>query len=266
MAPGSSVAEKFDQLVNIMATLRSEKGCPWDRIQDEKSILNFFLEEAYELAAAILEGKPEEVAEELGDVLMEIVFLARIYEEKRLFDLNRVLEGINQKMISRHPHVFGSAKLESAQEVRNEWSKAKIREKAREDPLGGIFREMPALLEAFFLGRRAAQFGFDWPSAEAALEKLEEELVELKAGIYSADEKIFREEIGDFLFSLVNVCRLKGVNPELALRQANQKFRRRFNWLRKILKSRGKELGQANLQEMDEIWEEIKKREKSLKE
>lgn len=262
MAPLSSVAEKFDQLVKIMATLRGERGCPWDKIQDEKSILNFFLEEAYELAEAILNGKPEEVAEELGDVLMEIVFLSRIYEEKRLFDLNRVLEGINQKMIRRHPHVFGSTKLTNAQEVKNEWSKAKVREKATEDPMASISRKIPALLEAFLLGRRAAQFGFDWPSAKAALEKAEEELAELKAGLSSANEEILREEMGDLLFSLVNVCRLKGINPELILRQANQKFRHRFNWLREILKMRGKELGQANLQEMDEIWEEIKKKEK----
>lgn len=262
MAQLSSVGKKFDQLVKIMATLRGDKGCPWDKIQDEKSILNFFLEEAYELAEAILRNKPEEVAEELGDVLMEIVFLSRIYEEKSLFDLNRVLEGINQKMIRRHPHVFGSAKLTSAQEVKNEWSKAKIREKAREDPLAGIARKMPALLEAFLLGRRVAQFGFDWPSAEAALEKAEEELAELKAGLSSANEAILREEMGDLLFSLVNVCRLKGINPELILREANQKFRCRFKRLQQILKKRGKELGQANLQEMDDIWEEIKKQEK----
>lgn len=262
MAKLSSVAEKFDQLVKIMATLRGDKGCPWDRIQDEKSILNFFLEEAYELAEAILKAKPEEVAEELGDVLMEIVFLARIYEEKGWFDLNQVLEGINQKMINRHPHVFGPTKLASAQEVINEWSKAKIKEKATEDPLAGISRKMPALFEAFLLGRRVAQFGFDWPSAEAALEKAEEELAELKAGLSSANEETLREEMGDFLFSLVNVCRLKGINPELTLRQANQKFRHRFNWLRQILKKRGKELGEAGLQEMDEIWEEIKKWEK----
>lgn len=262
MAQLSSVGKKFDQLVKIMATLRGDKGCPWDKIQDEKSILNFFLEEAYELAEVILRDKPEEVAEELGDVLMEIVFLSRIYEEKSLFDLNRVLEGINQKMIRRHPHVFGSAKLASAQEVKDEWSKAKIREKAREDPLAGVSRKMPALLEAFLLGRRAAQFGFDWPSAEAALEKAEEELAELKAGLSSVNEEILREEMGDLLFSLVNVCRLKGINPELILRQANQKFRSRFKRLRQILKMRGKELGQANLQEMDDIWEEIKKQEK----
>lgn len=265
MVQNSRAGEKFDQLVKIMAILRGEKGCPWDRIQDEKSILNFFLEEAYELAEAILNGKPEEVAEELGDVLMEIVFLARIYEEKSLFDLNQILEGINQKMISRHPHVFGSAKLKSAQEVKYEWSKAKTREKITEDPLVAISRRMPALLEAFLLSRRAAQFGFDWPTAEAALEKSEEELAELKAGLSSANEKILREEMGDFLFSVVNVCRLKGINPELTLRQANQKFRHRFNLLRQILKMRGKELGQANLQEMDEIWEEIKKQEKAMR-
>jgi len=262
MADYSGIAEKFSELVKIMVTLRGEGGCPWDRIQDEKSILNFFLEEAYELAEAILKGRPEEVAEELGDVLMEIVFLARIYEEKGCFDLNLVIEGINQKMINRHPHVFGSAKLTSPQEVRNEWSKLKIKEKAEEDPLAGISSRMPALLEAFLLGRRAAQFGFDWPSAEAAFEKLEEELAELKAGLSLVEDKILREEIGDFLFSLANVCRLKGINPELTLKQANQKFRLRFNLIRQKLKERGKELGQASLEEMDKIWEEIKGKER----
>jgi len=262
MAELSGIAEKFSELVKIMATLRGEAGCPWDKIQDEKSILNFFLEEAYELAEAILKKKPEEVAEELGDVLMEIVFLARIYEEKGCFDLNQVLEGINQKMINRHPHVFSSARLTSPQEVRKEWSKLKIKEKAEEDPLAGISPRMPALLEAFLLGRRAAQFGFDWPSAEAAFEKLEEEMDELKAGLSLDHDEILREEMGDFLFSLANVCRLKGINPELTLKQANQKFRLRFNLMRQKLKERGKELGQASLEEMDIIWEEIKGKER----
>lgn len=265
MASSEAIVQKFLELVEIMATLRSEKGCPWDRSQDEKSILNFFLEEAYELAMAILEGKPEEIAEELGDVMMEIIFLARIYEEKGCFDLKDVLEGINQKMINRHPHVFGQAKITTAQEVKREWSRLKIKEKNMADPLGGIPKTAPALLEAFLLGRRASQFGFDWPSAEAALEKTEEELAEFKAELRSSSDQVLEEELGDLLFSLANVCRLKGINPELILKQANQKFRRRFALLWQTLKKRGKEPSQVTLEEMDKIWEEIKKEERREK-
>lgn len=262
MASSEVIARKFLELVEIMATLRSERGCPWDRSQDERSILNFFLEEAYELAKAILEGRPEEVAEELGDVMMEIIFLARIYEEKGCFDLKDILEGINQKMINRHPHVFGEAQLTTAQEVKREWFKYKIKEKNTDDPLGEISKTTPALLEAFLLGRRASQFGFDWPSAEAALEKAEEELAELKGELAASSDQVLREELGDLLFSLANVCRLKGINPELILKQANQKFRRRFSLLWQTLKKRGQEPTQATLEEMDKIWEEIKKQEK----
>ncbi|MCX7973610.1 MAG: nucleoside triphosphate pyrophosphohydrolase [Candidatus Aminicenantes bacterium] len=257
-----AIGEKFVKLVKIMAILRSEEGCPWDKSQDEKSLLNFFLEEAYELAEAIGKGRPEEVAEELGDVMMEIVFLARIYEEKGYFDLGHVLEKINQKMINRHPHVFGSAKISSPQEVKKEWAKLKTKEKVNDDPLAGVSPRMPALLEAFMLGRRASQYGFDWPSAEAALKKAEEELTEFKAELASANDLVLEEELGDLLFSLVNVCRLKRINPELILKQANKKFRRRFQLLWQILKARGKEPSQANLEEMDEIWEEIKQKEK----
>ncbi len=260
----SSVGEKMEQLVAIMATLRSEKGCPWDRAQNEKTIINFFLEEAYELAEAVLAGKPEQVAEELGDILMEVVFLAQLYKEKNAFSLESVLEGINQKMLRRHPHVFGPKPLASAEEVVGEWVKIKEKEKPDTsglDPLAGIARNMPALMEAYLLGFRASQFGFDWSSAGEALAKVEEELKELKEVLVVNQESAQRQEVGDLFFSLVNVCRLAGINPELALKQANQKFRARFLSLFAELKKKGKDMNQVSLEEMNELWEKVKSRE-----
>jgi len=259
----SEVGEKFKQLVEIIATLRRPDGCPWDREQNEKTIMNFFLEEVYELAEAVVKGEVEAVAEELGDVLMEVVFLAQIYQEKGAFSLEAVIKRINQKMVDRHPHVFGTKRATSSKKVIEEWQKRKAKEKNIKDPLQGISPETPALWQAFLLGRRAAQFGFDWPTAEEAWQKTEEELKEFKAVLPSGQETALMREAGDLFFSLVNVCRLKGINPELSLRQANEKFRTRFNQLLEELKRRGLEPGQISLEVMDSIWDEIKQAEKA---
>lgn len=262
MAEATKAAAKFARLIEIMATLRGGNGCPWDKAQNEKTILNYFLEEAFELAEAVSQSESARVAEELGDVLMEIVFLARIYEEKGAFSLAGVIEGINQKMTRRHPHVFGKVKLASAAEVKDEWAKLKAREKETADVFPAPCRRLPALLEAFLLGRRASLYKFDWPMAAEALSKVEEELEELKESLKSGEEAALRRELGDLFFSLANVSRLVGINPELALRQANAKFRQRFRHLLGELNKRGKKLGEATLEEMDLIWNEIKDKER----
>lgn len=259
MAETAKAASEMARLMEIMATLRGEKGCPWDRAQNERTILNYFLEEAFELAEAISRSDSARVAEELGDVLMEIVFLARIYEEKGAFSLAEVIEGINQKMTRRHPHVFGQAKLASAEEVKDEWPKLKAKEKVTEDIFPATCRRLPALLEAFLLGRRASQYKFDWPSVFEALSKVEEELRELKESLASKDEAALAREIGDLFFSVANVSRLAGINPEVALRQANAKFRQRFRRVWEELEKRGKKPGEVALDEMDLIWNELKK-------
>ncbi len=259
----SEVGEKFKQLVEIIATLRRPDGCPWDREQNEKTIMNFFLEEAYELAEAIVKGEVEAIAEELGDVLMEVVFLAQIYHEKGVFSLDAVIQRINQKMIARHPHIFGTKRVTSSEKVTEEWQKRKAKEKNIKDALQGISPQTPALFQAFLLGRRAAQFGFDWPTAEEAWQKTEEELKEFKAVLPLGQETALMKEAGDLFFSLVNVCRLKGINPELSLREANEKFRTRFNRLLEELKRRGLEPRQVSLEVMDSIWDEIKQTEKA---
>ena len=250
---------KFEQLVRIMDTLRSDTGCPWDKEQDEKSIANYFLEEVYEALEAISTGNSQSLGEELGDVLMEIVFLARIFKEKEKFNISDVLEGINQKMIRRHPHVFGKTKIKSSARVLDEWSKQRKEEKDRASVLDGIVKYSPALHTAFQIGTRVSSHGFDWSQPLDAFLKVKEEISELEKAIAMKEEAEIMQEMGDILFSLVNVSRHLKINPEIALKQANEKFIKRFKYLEEKLREEGKELSQVSLDEMDEIWEESKR-------
>jgi tetrapyrrole methylase family protein/MazG family protein len=254
------VGQKFEKLVKILDNLRSKNGCPWDREQDEKSIANFFLEEVYEAVDAIWAGDAGALVEELGDVLMEVTFLAQIYQEKGNFTIADVLEGIVQKMVRRHPHVFGLKKIRSGRKVIEAWLGQKNAEKERRSVFDGMAKSAPALLEAFQVGQRVSAFGFDWPSAKDVLEKVKEEIKELEEALETGGPGAIQEEIGDVFFGLASFSRLLGLNPELALRQANNKFKRRFLNLEKELKKTGKELGQACLKDMDKIWEELKKK------
>ena len=250
---------KFEQLVRIMDTLRSDTGCPWDKEQDEKSIANYFLEEVYEVLEAISTGNSQSLGEELGDVLMEIVFLARIFKEKEKFNISDVLEGINQKMIRRHPHVFEQKHIKSSERVLDEWSRQKKEEKGRASVLDGIVKYSPALHTAFQIGTRVSAHGFDWSQPLDAFQKVTEEISELEKAIAMKEEDEIMQEMGDILFSLVNVSRHLKINPEIALNQANEKFIRRFKYLEEKLREEGKELSQVSLDEMDEIWEESKR-------
>jgi MazG family protein len=252
--------QKFDQLVGIMDTLRGEHGCPWDKEQDEQSISNYFLEEVYEALEAIRSGDTASIAEELGDVVMEIVFLARIYKEKEAFTISDVIETINAKMIRRHPHVFGDKMVLSSSEVINSWNQGKQQEKKRQSLFEGIVKLAPALHSAYQIGLRVSSYGFDWDNPPDALEKVKEEVSELESAIKSGEEEHIFQEIGDAFFALVNVSRKLGVNPEIALKKANEKFMLRFESLERELSEKGKNLDQASLEEMEEIWERIKKR------
>jgi len=258
MEKTENAGKMFIQLVQILDTLRGEGGCPWDREQDEKSITNYFLEEVYEAVDAICAEDAVSLAEELGDVLMEVVFLSKIYEEKEKFSISDVLEGINQKMIRRHPHVFAQRSIETSKKVFDEWQRQKRTEKGRQSLFDGMAECFPSLLEAFQIGLRVSPCGFDWSQPLDALQKVKEEISELEDAIRARKEDEILHEIGDIFFSMANVSRHLGVNPEVALKHANKKFIRRFGFIEKRLKERGKELGHVTLEEMDEIWEEAK--------
>lgn len=250
----------FARLAEIIGALRGENGCPWDKEQDEKTILNYFLEEVYETVEAVQTGKAESVREELGDVLMEVVFLARIFEERGAFRLADAVEAINRKMVARHPHVFGTARLESSRRVLEAWHRQKREEKNRDSLFDGLSRTLPALAAAFQIGQRASSVGFDWRRAEEAEAKLREEMAELSSAVEAGDREAVAHEVGDLLFAAANVARKAGVNPEMALLQANARFLERFAYIEKRLRESGREPTGATLEEMDALWEEAKSR------
>jgi MazG family protein len=260
MKRSQNAGGKFQELVEILAALRGPDGCPWDKEQDERSIADYFLEEVYEAIDALVRSDSGALAEELGDVFMELVFLSRIYEEKGEFSVADALDGINKKMVRRHPHVFGGKKIESAERVLDAWIEQKKSEKKRASHFEGISRQAPSLLAAFQIGRRVSHFGFDWPSPAAALEKAREEIGELEEAMISGTRRRVEEEIGDCFFALANVARKLRLNPETALRQANDKFIGRFIKLEKKLHKKGKSLGAATFEDMDAAWEDTKKK------
>ncbi len=260
MTDAQRAGEKFTELVNIMDTLRGEGGCPWDRKQDEKSIVNYFLEEAYEAVEAIYQADFSAIVEELGDMLMEIVFLSRIYKEKEKFRMADVVEGINNKMIRRHPHVFGEKTTTNTADVITAWNKQKASEKNRGSLFDGISQVTPALLTAFQIGLRASLQGFDWEKAEDVLPKVKEELMELEKAVDKGKQEEVLEEMGDLFFALANLSRHLGINPEVALKFANQKFIGRFQYIEEKLKEQGKVPEQTGLDEMEQLYQQAKKR------
>jgi len=254
-----SAAKRFKQLVDILDVLRSENGCPWDRMQNEKSILDYFLEEVYEAVDALERNDSESFREELGDVLLEVVFFAQIFKEKGIFSIADVVHGINQKMIKRHPHVFGKEKIEDSQSVQEEWSRRKKTEKERSSYFEGLPENAPALLMAFQIGRLASVQGFDWDKPAEVMEKLQEEVKELEEVVKADDKTRIAEEMGDILFAMANLSRHLEVNPELALRKANLKFIRRFKFIERELEKQGKKVADAGKEEMEILWERAKK-------
>jgi len=257
MAEGK--AKGIERLVWIMERLRGEEGCPWDRRQTFESMKPFLIEEAHEAVDAIERKDFAGLEEELGDLLFHIVFLCRLAEEKGLFDIWKVIDRVAEKMISRHPHVFGSLKVSGPQEVEINWSKLKQREKGRSSVLEGLPKSLPALMLAFRMGKRASKVGFDWEDPSGVWEKLKEEMEELREAAEEGRKERVEEELGDFLFTAVNLSRFLGVEPEGALRGACRRFAERFRFIEEELRRRGKTPEEASLEEMDELWERSKR-------
>lgn len=255
-----SLGKKFEKLVEILAHLRSAKGCPWDREQDEQSIRHYFLEEVYEAIEAMDRGDASQVAEELGDVLMEVVFIAQIYKEKGKFTLEDCLDQILAKLVRRHPHVFGLKKANSVPQVAALWHEQKNAERKGKTLFDGIASSAPSLLTAFQIGQRAAAYGFDWSGVAEVLAKVKEEMAELERAFRQGNRPHVREELGDVFFALANLSRLLKLNPELVLRRSNQKFKNRFLALEARLKRKGMSLSQATPEEMETVWREVKKK------
>jgi tetrapyrrole methylase family protein/MazG family protein len=250
------------KLVDIMAALRSEKGCPWDKEQTRGSLKPFLIEETYEVLEAIDEGDPDKIREELGDLLFQIIFHAQIGKERREFDINDVIQGISEKMLARHPHVFGEEQYDTSQGVLDRWEEHKKKEgKMRESILDGIPRELPSLLRAHRLQDRASRIGFDWNKVEDVLEKVEEEVEEFKNALREKDRKEIENELGDIFFAFVNISRFIGIDPEDALRKTISKFIKRFRHIEITAAEDGKTLSNMTLEEMDELWESAKKNE-----
>lgn len=252
----------FAELVEIMARLRGENGCPWDREQTAESIKPYLIEETYEVLEAIDEQDPAKLKEELGDLLLQVVFHAQMAEEVGAFGITEVLASINEKLRRRHPHVFGDVTAETAQEVLFNWEQIKHgeREKAQGQAsvLDGVPRELPALLRAHRLQEKAARVGFDWKEATEVLRKVEEELDEFRAALEGQASDRMEAELGDLLFALVNLSRFLAVNPEEALHKTIARFIGRFRYIEEELARRGRSLRQASLEEMDALWAEAK--------
>jgi MazG family protein len=255
--PGAALNE----FVAIVRRLRGPEGCPWDAQQTPETLKTYVLEEAYELVEALESGDPGKVQEELGDLLLHLVFLSDLYQDQGDFSLAEVTVGIAAKMINRHPHVFGEARAETAEDLRRIWQEAKVREGKNPAPpsLGKVSPALPALIQAQRLGEAAARRGFDWPDIKGALEKVEEEWQELREALSRDANSAWEEELGDLLFSLVNVARFLKVDPEGALRRTIYKFIKRFNIVERTLAKAGKTPETATLEEMDAIWEACKK-------
>lgn len=252
-------------LLEIMARLRDpETGCPWDLEQDFRSIVPHTLEEAYEVADAVESGDLRHLRDELGDLLFQVVFLSRLAEELSLFDFDAVVAALVDKLVRRHPHVFGDARVADAGEQRRSWEQIKARERARDSAaaaseLDGVPATLPALSRAAKVGRRAGRVGFDWDDAEGALDKVEEELLELKEALeQTPDAEEVEEELGDLLFSLTNLSRHLEIDPEAALRRATRKFERRFRRVEALLRERGLRPGREHRGEMERYWRQAK--------
>lgn len=243
-----------------MSALRSENGCPWDREQTRESLKPFLIEETYEVLEALDEGDPQKIKEELGDLLFQIIFHCQLAKENGEFDIDDVIKRISEKMIARHPHVFGEAKFETSEEVLKQWEERKKEEgKLRESILEGIPKELPSLLRAQRLQARAAKVGFEWRRVEDVMEKLEEEIKEFRDALKRGEQKEIEDELGDVFFVLVNVSRFVGVNPEDALRKTISKFISRFRYIEMKAADAGKCLSDMTLEEMDALWDEAKK-------
>jgi len=251
----------FEDLLDIMAKLRSKDGCPWDKQQTHDTLRQYILEEAYEVVDAIDHHNDDELIEELGDVLFQVVFHAQIASEEGRFTIQDVIDGICKKMINRHTHVFAAEKVDTVEQVLNNWEKIKNQEKRFEDYTGkmkAIPAVLPALMRSYKVQKKAALAGFDWETIDGPLSKVYEELNELKEAYNKGDKDEIFEELGDLLFAVVNVSRFLDAQPELALLRATDKFIKRFEYMENAAKKAGKNLEDMSFEEMDKLWERSK--------
>ena len=261
----SSRAEQlaaFDRLLTIMDELRAQ--CPWDKKQTTESLRHLTIEETFELSDAILEGNPEEIKKEVGDLLLHLVFYAKIGSEQGSYDIATVIDSLCEKLIRRHPHIYGDTVAQDEETVKQNWEKIKLTEKGNVSVLGGVPKSLPALIKSMRIQEKARGVGFDWEEPEQVWEKVKEEMGEFEAEFrVGAGSKIDQEkaagEFGDLLFSLINYARFIDINPEEALERTNIKFIARFQYLERAAKAAGKNLSEMSLAEMDVYWEEAKK-------
>lgn len=257
------MTESFDKLVKIMSRLRGDGGCPWDKEQTHKSLKPYLIEEAYETLEAIDSDDEDHLKEELGDVLLQVVFHAQIATEEKRFTIDDVAENIYRKLVRRHPHVFGEVKADTPEAVLKNWELIKKSEKPGEPEksvMDGVPLSLPSLLRAWRVQGRAKSVGFDFENAAEAFGKVDEELEEARQYTESEDRENFEEEVGDLLFSLVNVCRFMKVNPEEALKKSTDKFIERFKYIENKLAGQDKKPEETSLVEMDALWDEAKRR------
>jgi MazG family protein len=264
--------EKFAQLIELIARLRAPGGCPWDREQTHESLKPMLIEEAYEVLEAIDEGDDEEFTGELGDLLLQVVFHTQISGEEKRFTIADVIDRVSSKMISRHPHVFGDDKSETSGEVLRNWEAIKEAEliakgkkpEAQGSMLDSVSKNLPAMMEAFQMTTKVSRVDFDWPNVGEVLEKLDEEVNELKQEIAedATNHQRISDEVGDLLFVAVNVARLLGIDPESALKASNRKFRRRFLYIEDRLREQGRKPSDSDHVEMNRYWDEAKAKEK----
>ena len=252
----------IEELIDVMRALREPgSGCPWDLQQNFKTIAPYTIEEAYEVADAIDRNDMKDLREELGDLLLQPIYHAQMAAEADIFDIHDVIRDITQKMISRHPHVFGDETAASPEDVNKIWDQKKRAEKNSDSALDGITKALPALLRAKKLQNKAAKVGFEWPQIDRVLDKLEEELAEMRAAIKSGTMAEKKDELGDILFVIANLGRMLGINPEDALRECNNKFERRFRGMESDIHARGSTLPGSSLEEMETEWKKQKLKE-----
>lgn len=245
--------EAFERLLNIMDDLREQ--CPWDKKQTNASLRHLTIEETYELSDALLEENDEEIKKELGDLFLHLVFYSKIGSEKEAFDVTDVLNAVCDKLVARHPHIYGDVEVKDSEEVKKNWEQLKLKE-GNKSVLGGVPNSLPSLVKAMRMQDKAAQVGFDWPSKEEVWNKVEEEVAEFKEAAESEKE----EEFGDVLFSLVNYARWHNINPDDALELTNKKFKKRFEAIEAYAKEHQLKLTEMSLEEMDKVWEQAKKK------
>ena len=251
--------KEFDKLIDIVTTLRSQNGCPWDKKQTKESLLPYLVEELYEFMDAIDQEESDEAKKELGDLFLHLVFQGIIAEEKAEFNIADSLKSINNKLISRHPHVFGNAEVLSDDEMNIRWEQQKMKE-GRKHVLDGIPKALPSLQKSYRIQEKASAAGFDWENIDGVNDKIQEELLELHEAKINGNQEEIIDEMGDVLFSIVNLCRWLRINPDEALRKANNKFTKRFNTLEKDILSQNKSFQNFTLDELEELWQKNKRK------